>query len=419
MLAAGIAGCGDEVPTDVGAGLLGPGVRTFEVTFEASEFLVGDTTFDQIGSLNDAEFRMAAHEFDGEVDARTLFSLLRPLTASFTEGGQTQVDSIEAIVGGRFILVVDTIASSPGPIDLEVVQVTESWHRPSATWTIRTDTAGVTETWETAGGSPGEVLAAATWTAGDTLEIALDSATVAVWDDTTTARLGGLVRTATPDSRIFFRSVAFAYDVRPVSFDTIVPAGGIAESKIIVTPESAVEPLPGVLRVGGLPAWRSMLRFQPLSELRIPCGPGQPVGCTLALEDVSVNLASLILEPVSAGPRRTERPVRLEARAVMEGAGVPIIRSPLTPPLGPPSDSLAPALFAPAAADPAGVRLSITGFVRFNLEPDEDVQPPRWVAVTAVGERGQFGYTAFGGVESDRPPRLLLMVSVPDEVLIR
>jgi hypothetical protein len=352
------------------------------------------------------------------VDARTLFSLLRPLTASYTREGQTQVDSIEAIVGGTLILVVDTIATSAGPIDLEVVQVTESWHRPSATWTVRTDTADVTETWETPGGSPGDVVGAATWTSGDTLRIAMDSASVAVWHDTAAARLGGLLRTTTPDSRIFLSSMVFQYEVVPVGADTIVPAGSITDSKIIVTPEAAAPPPPGVLRVGGLPAWRSMLRFQPLTELRIPCGPGQPEGCTLRLEDVTVNLAAVLLEPVAGGSRRTERPMRLEGRAVLEGPGVPLVRSPLSPPLGIPTDTVAPGLFAGVATEPATVRLPIPGFVQFHLNPGDE-QPPPWLALTALRERGQFGFATFGGVTSDRPPRLRLMVSVPDEVLVR
>jgi hypothetical protein len=419
VLTAGAVGCGDESPTGVGADLMGPGVRTFEVTFEAADFLVRDTTFDRIGTLSDAEFDMAANQFDGELDARTLFSLLRPVTVTYVMDGTTRTDTVAAVVGGTLTLVVDTIATASGPIDLEVVEVTEAWDRPSATWTVRTDTAGVTETWETPGGSPGAVLAAGSWTAGDTLRIALDSAAAAVWDDTTAARLGGLIRTTTPGSRIFFHSMRFQYDVVPAGVDTVVAAGSIVASKIIVTPE-VVPPPAGVLRVGGLPAWRALLRFQPLTDLLIPCGPGQPEGCTVRLADVTVNLASVLLHPVPAGSRRPERPVRLEARAVLEGPNIPLVRSPLTPPLGAPSDSLAPELFAASEPEPAPVRLPITGFLQHHLDPPvEEQRPPLWLSLTAVGERGQFGYTAFGSMASDRPPRLRLTVSVPDEVLVR
>jgi hypothetical protein len=416
---AAAVGCGDESPTAVGADLMGPGVRTFEVTFDAEEFLVRDTTFDGIGSLNDADFDMAAHQFDGVLDARTLFSLLRPLTVTYTRDGATRIDSVEAVVGGTLTLIVDTIASSPGPIDLEIVQVTEAWHRRTATWNTRVDTAGVAEAWQTPGGSPGAVVARASWTSGDTLQIVLDSATVAVWDDTTAAELGGLIRTTTPGARVFFHAMGFRYDVRPVDSDTVVLGGSITDSKIIVTPEPDLTVPAGVLRIGGLPAWRALLHFRPLTDLVIPCGPGQPPGCTLRLEDVTVNLASVLLQPLPAGPRRTERPVRLEARAVLEAPNIPLVRSPLTPPLGAPTDSLAPSLFAPPGADPPLVRIPVTLFVQFHLDPPVEGQPPLWLALTAVGERGQFGYTAFGSMASDRPPQLRLTVSVPDEVLAR
>jgi hypothetical protein len=419
VLTAGIIACGDESPTGVGSDLMGPGVRTFEVTFDAEDFLVRDTTFGGIGSLNDAEFGMAAHQFDGEVDARSLFSLQRPATVTYTQNGSQQVDSIAAIVGGTLTLIIDTLATSTGPIELEVLDVTESWIPSSATWTVRTDTAGVTETWATPGGTTGAVVGRSTWAAGDTLRIALDSAAVAVWDDTTAARLGGLIRSTTPDSRIFFRGMAFQFDVVPASADTVVTAGALVATKIIVNPEAAAPPPGGVLRVGGIPAWRSLLRFKPLTEMEVPCGPGQPVGCTLRLDDVTVNLAAVLMYPVPAGPRRVERATRLEARAVLEGPNIPLVRSPMTPPLAIPGDSLLPALFDGSTEELPAIAVPLTSFILYHLDPPVDDPPPLWLALVAMFERGQFGYTAFGGVDSDRPPQLRLTISVPDEVLVR
>jgi hypothetical protein len=172
-----------------------------------------------------------------------------------------------------------------------------------------------------------------------------------------------------------------------------------------------------VLRVGGLPAWRSYLRFQPLAGLRIPCGPGQPETCTVPLADATINLASLMLDAVPAGPRRVELPLFVEGRAVLEGAGVALVRAPLTPPVGPPTDSLSPGIFAEPSPE-ATVRVPITSYIRFHVNPD-DVTVPLWLGLNAIGERGQFGYAAFGGMDSERPPRLRLMVSVSDEVLVR
>jgi hypothetical protein len=414
-----VAACGDESPTGVGADLLGPGVRTYEVIFEAEDFLVQDTTYNRIGTLNDADFRVIAHQFHGEMDARTLFSVDRPIMVVHSPAeGQTSTDTISAFVGGVLTVVVDTAATTAGPIEIEILQVMEDWRRLSATWDVRIDTAGVTHTWATPGGTVGETLATATWSSGDTLRINLDSAAVAVWGDTTAARIGGLIRTTTPGSRLFIEGLSFEYNVVPAGTDSVVPAGTLTQSKILAT-EDTIPPAPGVLRVGGLPAWRSALRFRPIPTMRIPCGPGMPSDCTVALEDVTVNLASLLLQPIPAGARRIERYMRVEGRGVFEGPGVPLVRSPLSPPIGPPTDSLAATLFDGTNPDPAAVPLPITSYVRFHLNPSGDDRAPEWVVLTAVAERMQFGFAAFGGLGSDRPPRLRLVVSVPDEVLMR
>jgi hypothetical protein len=415
-----VTGCGEEGPTGVGSDLLGPGVRTFGVVVEAGEFLVADTAFDQIGTLDDAAFRLAAHEFEGDLEARTLLSILRPETVTYTPGeGQSAVtDTIAVLLGGRLTLVVDTLATEGAPVTVELLQVTEEWDRATAAWETRIGTAEETQAWSTPGGTTGPVLASAVWESGDTLRIPLDSAAVAVWDDSTAARIGGLVRTTSPGSRLFIAGAFFEFDVLPMEADTVLQAGGVLESKVILTPEMHDHEV-GTLRVGGLPAWRSALRFRHLDSLPIPCGPGQPAGCTLRLGDVTINQASLLLSPLPAGPRRLERDLLVEGRAVLGAPGIPLVRSPLSGPLGPPSDTLRAAMFVTPEPDAPDVRLPVTGFVRTHVSPDTAAFRPDWLAITALGERGTFGYAVFGGVASDRPPRLRLIVSVPDEVGIR
>jgi hypothetical protein len=419
LLVVEVAACAEESPTEVGGDLMGPGVRTYEVTLDASGFLVADTTFDNIGDLVDAPFRLAAHQFDGELEARTLFSIVRPTTISYLVGGDLVIDTI-APVGGRLTLVIDTLASTPQPLEVEVIQVTEEWAPEVATWAVRTEEDGVAQPWATPGGTAGELVATATWAAGDTIRIELDSATVAVWDDSVVASMGGMIRLATPGARMFIQSMTFRYDMVSVTRDTAVVVGGVEDSKIIVTPEDVAPPA-GVLRVGGLPAWRSLVRFRPLADLQVPCGPGQPPGCSVRLGDATVNHASLLLHPVPAGPRRPERSIRLEGRAVLLGPNIPLIRSPLTPPLGPPTELLPRDLFA--ESEPNGeetvVPLPITTFLQLHLHPPPEIPVPEWLALTAAGEQSQFGYGAFGGLGSERPPRLRLWLSVTEGVLVR
>jgi hypothetical protein len=83
----------------------------------------------------------------------------------------------------------------------------------------------VTETWATPGGSPGTVLATATWESGDTLRIVHGLGLGSRLGRHAAARFGGMVQVTSPGERIFFHALSFQFDVRPVDADTVVPAG--------------------------------------------------------------------------------------------------------------------------------------------------------------------------------------------------
>ena len=207
----GVAGCGDEDPTEVGSVIIGEGVRTFEVVLEAGSFLVSDTTYDQIGRLVEAPFRMVAAAFGDELDAHVLFRINVPSTVTYTDtGGVSVTDSTPVFDGARFTLVIDSLSSSARPVELEVLPVTESWDDNSVTWALRSDTGDVAEPWTQAGGTTGPLVGTAQWGAGDTVVIALDSASASVWTDSLAER-SALVRTASPGSRVFIRSIAFDF----------------------------------------------------------------------------------------------------------------------------------------------------------------------------------------------------------------
>ena len=415
-LAGVLTACSDEDPTGVGSELVGESVRTYEVVLEAGEFLQSDTTFDRIGSLNQARLWLVAEDFAGVLDARTLISVDPPETVQYEDSTTTQVDSVARIVGGTLTLVVDTLASTAGPIDLEVYELSEEWDWRTTTWDLRSDTAGG-EPWATPGGTLGPLLASAQWTGGDTLRIPLDSQTVSVWTDSVGAMRGGVIRSTTPGSRLLLESILFQFDVVPSEApDTVIPAGTIENRVSIVTPE-ATAPDVDELRVGGIPSWRSLLRFQPLRGLGIPCGEPSAPECTVPLEDVTINLAVLVLEPLPVGARRIERPIWIENHGVQVGpAGVPLSRSPLTGVLGGTQDSLTAELFDGTTADLDPVPVPVTLFVRRLVNPD--VEDLEWLALTAAGEPvSAFGYGAFGSLASPWPPRLRLVVSVPEEVV--
>ena len=403
------AGCGDEAPTEVGGDLLGENLRTVRLLLDAPEFLQGDTTYDQIGTLNQVSYGIVAHEFEGELDAHTVFRVERPFEAVYEDAdGTTQRDSLDAIRGGTLTVVLDSLADVVGPIELAVLSLTEDWDRGTVSWALRYDTAGVSEAWTVPGGTTGDTMATATWTEGDTLRIAIDSAAAAVWHDTIGAFRGGSLQTTTPGARLRVRSVGFEFDVVPTDADTVVTAGRVTQAVAVASPDT--DPGADVLRIGGLPIWRSMVRFQPLAELPVPCEQDSTT-CTIPLSDVTVNTANLILRTQPTGGRRAERSLRVEGRGVLEGPGVPLTRSPLSRPLGLMDESLGVAAFvAPAAVE---ARIPVTGYVQRNVSPPEGEDPLLWLALTATAEGATFGYGQFGSFASGVPPQLELVVTIP------
>ncbi|MDX1675266.1 MAG: hypothetical protein R3314_10770 [Longimicrobiales bacterium] len=405
-----VAGCGDEGPTEVGGDLLGPSLRTVQVTLEASEFLERDTTYDRLGMLATAPFAVVATDFASELDAHALVRINRPFRVTFTNGdGQSVSDSVGHLKGGTLTLVLDSLMAPTLPLELEVLEVTESWDPNTVTWSSRVDTLGSpAELWSVPGGTTGSVMATASWTEGDTLRIPIDSAAASVWHDTTGARLGGLIRMTTTEERLRLRSADFEFDVRPLDNDTVVPGGSVARMVSIASPDSA--PPAGVLRVGGRPAWRSLVRFRPLDGLTVPCEQGSTT-CEIPLSEVTVNTANLLVWTQPVGGRRVESSMRVEGRAVLEGPGTPLSRSPLSRPFGRMAEGLQTSDFEPPAATLS--RIPITGFVQRNARVPEGEVPLLWLALTAVGEKSLFGYGAFDGVTGTNPPRLELVVTIP------
>ena len=422
-LGTALTACGDEDPTAVGSVLVGPSITTFEVVLDPAEFLQADTTFDSIGDLRQAFFRLAANQFAGELDAHTLFRIVRPFTVAYApeSGGATQTDSVVAIRGARVTLIVDSAASSPGPVEVEVRPILESWDQSTVTWTLRSDTAGTPEPWTTPGGTTGAPVGTGTWTGGDTLVITIDSASAAIWQDTIVARRGALIRPTTPGSRLRFSSPQFEFDVVPQENpDTVVTGGSAAQSMHIVSPDVTAPPQTE-LRVGGLPAWRTLLNFRSMRDLVLDaCGSGGPgtgdPSCDVRLQDATLTLAEVLLTPVPVGGRRVERPVAIGGLQVLLTENVPPFRAPLGNLGSAPSDTVSPELFTPTPPAGAQVAIPVTAYIRQLVRPEDPERPAsEWLALVAALERETFGYTAFASLESASPPRLRLVVTIPNQ----
>ncbi len=407
-----LASCADESPTTVGVGLVGQHAETFDVVLDPTEFLLADTTYDSLGSLNRASFRMVAHDYDGVLDAHTLFQVRRPRNVSYTDSGNVaHTDSFPTLGGATLTVIVDTMASTPGPVALQVVDLTQDWDPSTVSWELRYDTASLSEPWTTPGGTPGPVLAETTWESGDTLRIQLDSAAASVWSDTAAGDMGGMLRAASPDARIFIRSMTLTFDVLPAFRDTVLTGGGIGGQTVVASPEPPA-PGPAEMRVGGLPSWRSLLHFRPLFDLPVPCS-ATATTCTLPLSEVKINAAVLQLQPVPVGAWLLERPMLAQSSSVLGAPGVPITRSALSSPLGVTADSLRADLFDGSSPSPPRVNVPVTTFVQNLAAAAADSMAVSWLAVAEFGEGLTFGYAAFATLATGNGPRLRIVVTVP------
>jgi hypothetical protein len=175
-----------------------------------------------------------------------------------------------------------------------------------------------------------------------------------------------------------------------VNVDLVPTIRTFVYNPVLPTPFSGV-------RVGGIYAWRSMLRLRSdLRSILLPC-TGAPVGCTVSLDSVHINTAELLLPPVqTTAGFLPEDSLFIEARTVSVAADVPLERSAIGERIAR-SELLAPDLFR-ASAQPDPIRLNITQFMVHLL--DESVSNvnrlPPLLSILQLPEGGTFGFASFG-----------------------
>jgi hypothetical protein len=412
---AGLAACGDETPTGVGGGLLPPGgvVRTFEVFLDGAQYLVRDTSFGEYSDPRDANFVVVARDFEGVLNANALarFSLPRTVTVVDTLG-TTQVDTMPTYLGGSLTVFVDTLRSDPGPLRLAIYRTAERWDE-SATWEHRRDTTGVRVPWTQPGGTRGVFIDTTVYTSGrDTLVFDVDGATMAAWADTTDLdrgvlivmeSAGGRVRTSLPTL-----TARLGSGFNP---DTVVEASAVLTAATFMhtpaQPVTASDP-----RIGGLPAWRTILQFRErLDTLSLPC-PGESGVCTLRLIAVTASNTSLQGGP-STPPAgfRPEGDIFVAPFLLLVSDRLPLQRSPIGDILNIPVTVPASRFVAPAV--PAEVvSVPITEFMRFVARGDTiagGIVPTH--LTLAPLEPSAFGFATFESM-----PRLRLVVTVAREL---
>ena len=403
--------CTQDSPTEAGSGLLPPdAIRTFEIVLGPERYLQWDTAFGLYSATADADYTLIANDYEGVLNSRVLLRYPIPRTITVLDTlGVVRTDSMPVYFEGDVRVLVDTLASTEPPATLELYRPTEDWDRLTATWQFRVDSAGAQVPWAQPGGSPGALIGSTTWTAGDTVLIPVDSATIAEWADTAVAVRGAILGSSTPGTRI--RSVLPTLRLRArstINPDTVVEMTLAPGRTFIYDPQQPDSV--GTPRVGGTPAWRTVMRLRErLDTITVAC-PGVP-NCTLRLGDVSINYGALLVQPVpSPAGFAPELPLNISLHAVLPSPLLPLTRSPVTGALGGIETAIPVSSFmAPGAPV---VELAATELMRLLFTPGEDDDfAPEYVALLPAGSTRTFGFGTFAEM-----PSLRIIVTISREL---
>ena len=419
-----LSACQESLPTAATDDLVRGGVAV-EVILPFEDFGTRTRVFGGYGRASELGGGFVAHAFGsgtGGVDEEGLeaVTLLRfgryPGFASVTDTtGTTRPDSSLTFLSGRIAVRFDTLSSvHQGPVEVTARATTEVWDGVSANWEYAIDTLRHHVLWSQPGGGVLEEIGSAVWDPaadGDSLMIMVDSARVASWADTLNPARGVHLSTSHPGVRLQMRSALMWLRTLPSSNpDTIVDVLAATEATSFI-----YDPIPrvpdGSLRIGGAPAWRTVIDLNIPNTLTGPPELCDVLGCPLTITERHVSYAALQLTTVAESPAfAPSDTLTIDLRMVMVPDILP--KSPLGPgTTGLTGVSLAPQLFAP----PAGrlVEVPATTVVRDLLRGETADGDPvsNTVALLSTFEPLSIEYASFEDAIGPGAPRLRLILN--------
>ena len=417
MVCAAAWGCTEKISTAPDLGFLQVNPRTVEALIPFGDFVDDVQVFGGYGSAADLGRGFVAQDFDG-LNVRTLVHLGDFPTTDLDAGTRT-------FTVGRVVLFFDTLRGSlNAPVPVELFGVQEQWHAPTVTWEVVVDTAGDRREWSQPGGGVTTLLGrgvfdirtdegeAAALT--DSVSILVDSATVAALGDPTSGTTGLLVAGAQPGTLLHLVDVRLRITtVASEGTDTIFEVSAPLEDLSFMFDPAPTAPL-GWLRVGGTPAWRSVLTMSmPRTVTGTPevCGA---VGCEVDLTEVDLNLAELVLTTRQTEPEfQPQDATRVDILTVLRPELLP--RSPLGGP-SLPFRSFPPELFSIRAG--TQVALSVTTLVTeiLGTAAATDTVPMTSIALFSNPEPSSIGFASFEGAGGAGAPALRLLYTIANPV---
>lgn len=409
LFAVALPACDREDPTTIGAPLVENGaVRTFEVTLDASQFLVRDTAFSSFPPPF-STFFILANAFEGSVNAHGLFRFsVDPFVGVVNAAGKLTVDSVPILQRAVLTFSIDTIASSyDGPVLMRLYRLAQTWDTAAVTWTVREMNGTTPVLWATPGGTRGALIDTVTYVRGDSISFRVDTATIKLWRDSSTTAPGVLVTVERPNTRLRTGKPVLRVNYKTSIGDTTVTQSVSPFSARFISdppvPFASSDP-----RVGGSPsAFRSVFEIRAdLADVTVPC-PFTPT-CRVRLKDASIAGADLILQPVASPSGFVpELPVTVLAYTLQPTPQLPLIRSPLGSAVG--FITLGPSSFR-GTGQPV-TPFSVTTFIRDLVAPVDTTAFKSRYLTLLQGGTPTFGYASFAA-----SPKLRLRLSVAQEI---
>ena len=431
FLLVALCGCQELLPIVQDESLVQSGFA-IELILSFDEFATGARVYGGYGRASDLSGGFVAHEFGAPskgggprelgLEAATLMRFARyPRVVQVLDTtGTIRPDSSLTFLSGRIVARFDTIGSvHEGPVEIVAHALTEPWDGISATWEYAVDTVGRRVAWSRPGGGVVEEIGSAVWDSetGDSIRIRVDSARIAAWADTTDLGRGVRLSTTTPGVRLRIVSSFLRLDTRPsLNPDTIIEIPSGSELTTFIYAPVPSQPRK-TLRVGGAPAWRTVLTLDIPRVLEGPEELCEALGCPVEITEDHVSFAALrLFTRVGARAFAPSDTLSIDLRSVMAPEVLP--KSPLGPSrlrLG--GHLVSHELFAPPAGEL--VEIPVAGLVRDLLRGETVAgdQVSNTVAILSTFEPVSVEYLTFEGAASLDAPglRLILNFSREDE----
>jgi len=420
----GVVACEETSPTSLDGDLIPVGPATVEVILPWSEFGSTIETFGGFGSPDDLIAQVVAEDYRGTLDSRALVQFTTfPRAATVQDStGETRADSSLTYLDGYVVARIDTVRSrTDGAVEMALNTFEQQWHAPSTSWDLRVDTVLDEQAWEEPGAEPSTRLATGTWNpeVSDSVIFPLDSATLAIFNDTIGSRPSARVDMVTPGAFTEVLSLDLRINVRPsINQDTIIVVSALPERRTFIY-SPFPEPEEDGIRVGGAPAWRTVLTLDMPTVLNGPDTLCALVTCPFTLTPRRLNYAAIIItsEETVPGAFQPTDTLLADARPVLVAERLP--KSPLGPSfLGLAGRALAPDAFGPNAG--TEFPIVVTDFISSLVDPDIDVDSvPSELSLLSLLEPFSVSYATFGGAGSPGEPKLRLILTAIDTVEIR